>query len=246
MGEPARYSFDRCFDTGKVRVDPPEVLLERRLRVEFETKLSAARAEAFERGRAEGDAAARKSIEADMAAAAARLAGSADKLMKQVDRTCKTQGARALKVAQLAAERLAGELLRRYPLEGLTALFTDCIEHVRHAPHLAVRVNDRMAEEMQKRVTEIAAQNGYTGRVVVLGDPETSACDCRIEWADGGVARDFTLVCSQISDAVDRYLNTHAVRAVLGDDIFESDDAASQKPAVQNSNGAHNPQGVLA
>ncbi|MGD9868125.1 MAG: FliH/SctL family protein [Hyphomicrobiales bacterium] len=240
MGEPAKFTFDRCFSNGRARPEPPEAVVERRLRAEFENTLALARKEAFEQGRAEGEAAARKSLDAELAAAAGRLAGSAEKLLKGIDATCRAEAAKALKVARMAAEKLAAGLLQRYPDEVLSSIFAECIEHVRDAPHLAIRVNDALAEQMQKRVTAIARERGYTGNIVVLGDPETRSGDCRIEWADGGVTRDFGEMSRLVADAVDRHLNIHAVPA-------GRKPAAPAQPA---SNGAADaeaePQGVLA
>lgn len=240
MGQPAKFTFDRCFGNGRTRPEPPEAAVERRLRKEFEDTLAAARKEAFDKGRTEGEEAARKSLDAELATNTARIVSAAEKLLKGIGDACQAESAKALKVAHLVAEKLAAGLLQRYPEEVLASIFTECIEHVRDAPHLAVRVNDAIAGELQKRIAAIAKERGYAGSIVVLGDPETKAGDCRIEWADGGVTRDFGEMSRFVADAVDRHLNIHAVPS------GEAPGAPPKPVATGAAEPAAKPQGVLA
>ena len=41
---------------------------------------------------------------------------------------------------------------------------------------------------------------------MVLAEPSLAPGDCRIEWADGGVARDRAATLATIDDAVARYV----------------------------------------
>jgi flagellar assembly protein FliH len=45
---------------------------------------------------------------------------------------------------------------------------------------------------------------------VVLSDPAMAPGDCRIEWADGGVARDRAATLAVIDDVVGRYVAARA------------------------------------
>jgi flagellar assembly protein FliH len=113
----------------------------------------------------------------------------------------------AVEVAVAVAEKLAGELLRREPFAEVAALAADCFRHLVGAPHVVVRVSSDLYEEARTHLEEIARASGFEGRVAVLAEPGLGQGDCRIEWADGGAARDGAAIRAAIADAVERYLS---------------------------------------
>jgi flagellar assembly protein FliH len=62
-------------------------------------------------------------------------------------------------------------------------------QQMRGVPHLAVRVNDALVEEVDGLIQKVARECGFEGRLLVLGEPEIALGDVRFEWADGGVTR---------------------------------------------------------
>ena len=46
-----------------------------------------------------------------------------------------------------------------------------------------------LAKVIEERAAEIAAEQGFEGRIQVAGDSTLSGADCRIEWRGGGVER---------------------------------------------------------
>ena len=57
------------------------------------------------------------------------------------------------------------------------------------APHVVVHIGADIYESAKAKLDEIAQARGFEGRLVVMSDPAMAPGDCRIEWADGGVAR---------------------------------------------------------
>ena len=51
--------------------------------------------------------------------------------------------------------------------------------------------------------TRSRALHGFDGRLVVLAEPGIALGDCRIEWADGGLARDRAATEAAIGEAVE-------------------------------------------
>jgi flagellar assembly protein FliH len=82
--------------------------------------------------------------------------------------------------------------------------------HLRATPHAVVRVNDALVEAVKPRLDAVAKEAGFTGTVVILGEPEILAGDARVEWADGGVARDMAALERVLDDVVRRYLTAAA------------------------------------
>lgn len=232
MRQPAKYLFDRQLDATAAPSEPPELVAERRLRTEFERELAEARKAEYDRGRAEGVRTALQSLEAQTREAAGQLVENAAALLEGLESECRAIRAEAVRIALMASERFAGELVRRDPTALLEAMFARCLENLATAPHVAIRVNDALAEPLQKKVSAIAAERGFSGKVIVLGDPETDRGDCRIEWADGGIARDFDSLRRHIAGIVQRHLEaSHSSRAACAG-APKANGAAPASPAA--------------
>jgi flagellar assembly protein FliH len=75
-----------------------------------------------------------------------------------------------------------------------------------HAASALKAIEARLECEAREKIDEIARGHGFAGRLVVLGEPNIAAGDCRIEWADGGVNRDAGAADRVIGEAVARYI----------------------------------------
>lgn len=206
MAVAQKYLFDRNFEAPEPEAEPPEAVLERNLRQEFEQTIADTKASAYEQGRADGAMEALESIEARTEKAAGEVVEGISTLLRRLNTECASIRAEAIRVAVAAAERLAGELIAREPTTLLESLFAECLEEFADAPHIAVRVNDALSEDLQERFARIARERGITGQIIVIGDPETARSDCRIEWADGGVSRNFESLRLGVTEIVERYL----------------------------------------
>ncbi len=206
MAEAARYMFDRTFDAPVKGTEPDEVVAARKIQEEWERKMAEACCSAFEAGQAEGQTEALKGIEETTRAETGVLVESATRMLGNVEQECDQIRQNAIKLATMTANVLAEELISRNPSLNLEKLFTEALEHLGDAPHIALTVNDEMAEGVQKNVTEIAADRGFSGKIVVLGDPETKKGDCSLQWADGGISLDFEKTRAEVTRLVRRHL----------------------------------------
>lgn len=207
MAEAARYMFDRKFDAPVKGAEPDEVVAARKMQEEWERKMAEACCSAFEEGQAEGRAEALREIEETTRSETGALVENAKRVLDNVEQECSHIRQNAIKLAGLAADVLAQELIARNPSLNLEKLFTDALEHLGDAPHIAITVHDDLAGRVQKNVTEIAANRGFSGKIVVLGDPETKRGDCALQWADGGVSLDIEKTRAEISSLVRRHLD---------------------------------------
>lgn len=206
MAKAARYLFDRTFDVA-ARGSESNRAAARLSPEEWEGKMAEASRAAFEKGRAEGVAETLKGIESDTRDQVNALLQSAQRLLGGVEQQCSAIRKNAIELATTTATLLAQELTNRLPTANLEALVTEALEHMGDAPHIALSVNDAHAQRIQKVVTSIAAERGYTGKIVVLGDPETKVGDCSLQWADGGILLDQDKTRSTITGIVKRHLD---------------------------------------
>jgi flagellar assembly protein FliH len=97
-------------------------------------------------------------------------------------------------------------LIAREPFAEISALATECFQHLVKTPHVVVRVGPSIYDIAKDKLDEIAQARGFEGRLVVMSENGLAAGDCRIEWADGGVKRDEAAILAVIDDAVQRYV----------------------------------------
>ncbi len=169
-------------------------------------KTAAALQEAEARGHAQGFAEGRRQgaaeADAQLNAAMRRLADAAVQLLAGLDAHQARLEEEALAFGTALARKLAGTALAAQPLESILEAARASFQHLRGVPHLVVRVNDRLVEQVESRVQRIARERGYEGRLVVIGEPETAPGDGRIEWADGGIVREQAQIEAAVNGAV--------------------------------------------
>lgn len=208
MAAPAKFLFDRNFEQSQEAPSP-----EQQLRTEFEAELAAARQAAFAEGRAEGLRTAQDNHETAIAETLSKVLASFATVMEDMERAQHDMQSNAVQIGLAAAETIAPELIRRFPLESLETLFKDCLEYADNPPHIAVRVNESLIEALQQRMENFAKQQGYQGEIVLVGDPEIPIGDAKLEWADGGIGRETEATRSRIIKTVTAYLD--AQRALI-------------------------------
>ena len=85
-----------------------------------------------------------------------RLAQAAGALLGQIDRhQAETEGL-AMDFALTLGRKLAGQALAREPLAAVADAAAQALQHLRGVPHLAVRVNDRLVEEVDTLLQRLA------------------------------------------------------------------------------------------
>jgi flagellar assembly protein FliH len=209
----AKYLFDLDFTPGAAAAERPIPQAEHAQKV----------AEAETRGFRDGFAAAEKEA---IAAAERRAATALEQIGDALGRLAHGLAAveqrverEAVELAVAVARKLAPELVLREPFAEIAALATDCFKQLSAAPHIVVRVNDALHDTARERLAEIAGNCGFEGRLVVMAEPEIAPGDCKIEWADGGIARSLGKTDIAIGHAVGRYLGARQTAAMpeLGD-----------------------------
>ena len=176
----------------------------------------AAIAEAEQRGHASGNSAgqdvARREQNARLSAVLEKLAIQMSLEIAHSEARALAQEIGAIELALELARKIAGEAIARYPLAAVESAVQECFSEARTAPHVAVRVNENMVEETRAHLGTMAAERGFAGKLVILGEPDIPQGDIRLEWADGGVVRDRAL----IEDAIQKTIHNHI--ASVGDD----------------------------
>jgi flagellar assembly protein FliH len=197
MGAPVKYLFEDDFAAGSAATAKPVVPL-----ATHEAELARVETEAYRNGLTAAEA----KIEGRAAAACERIAQGIAALTRQLGAVEARLESEAVEVAVAVARKLAPELVAAEPLAEIEALAASCFRQLIAAPHVVVRIAEPTYEAAHKRLEEIARLHGFEGRLVVLAEPGVALGDCRIEWADGGLARDRAATEAAIGEAVGRYV----------------------------------------
>ena len=180
-----------------------QIHLRHRLRAERRAGGASRRGGPTRRARSVAEACARGAIatawpppKRKAAPAARRVAGStiaaaaATRWRARIAALERSSRPQAVEVAVAIARKLAPELAgARAAGARSSALATECLRDLRGR---AASRGARDERRCRRRARPCSARSprpcGFDGRLVVLGEPDIALGDCRIEWADGGIA----------------------------------------------------------
>jgi flagellar assembly protein FliH len=141
-----------------------------------------------------------------LAATASVLAEHAAALLAKSDATRLAAERSALDLATGIARKLAAGLLAQQPTAELEALLVDCLTSLTGVPHLVIRCHPDLVPRLQEIAAARVAASGFSGRLIVMGEPEIGIGDGRIEWAEGGLVRDAVAIWADIDVCIAAYL----------------------------------------
>ncbi len=173
--------------------------------------LAEARREGHAEGLAEGERTATARAEKQVAASAEALAGKVAAMAATIDDARKQSTAEAVNLALSIARKLAGRMIAAQPTAEIEALIAECLQSLEGVPHLVIRCEPMLADRVRDIATSRISHSGFTGRLVVLGDPDIAIGDARLEWADGGVVRDIRQLSADIDAAISEFLAARGI-----------------------------------
>lgn len=209
---PARFTFD--LDLGH-RQERNSLVTE----TAMAELIAAARAEGLAAGRAEGERTAIANAARAQAAAAEALGARVAAMAANLDDARKQSIAEAVELSLSIARKLAGGLVAREPVGEIETLIAECLATLDGVPHLVIRCEPQLADAVRDLATGRMSTSGFTGRLVVLGDPEIAIGDARIEWADGGVVRDIRKLSAEIDARIAQYFAARGIRQGTDEEI---------------------------
>jgi flagellar assembly protein FliH len=190
---PTRFQFDTVFATDNVR----GLSGGGKGRSTFAAdEVETIRKEAHATGRQEALAEATHA----QAVALSAIAQSATILIEQFDRHVEKARQDSAALALVIARKLAGGALSIAPQPELEQFLCDCLHKLYREARLVVTVTPDNADYLRSRIDEIVVQNGFSGRVVLMPEPGMGPGDCRIEWAEGGIEKNFEATFASIEE----------------------------------------------
>lgn len=212
MPQPAKYDFETVFDS---LADDPFGRSQPKEPTWTEAELEQEKALAFAKGAESGRAEAMDAIENKLSVALEQLLARSTEIMKRLAAIENGLTAEAKQLAVTVGRAIASELLVQSSSQEIEAVVGEALELLTHQPHIVVRVHEDLLDGLKARLETIAEQSGFSGKLIMLGEPDLDHSDCRIEWAEGGIARDSAALQAEI----DRIVTHHLGPELSGDDL---------------------------
>ena len=206
---PSKFRFD--LDLGH-RQERNSVLTDSALA----TLVANARAEGRQQGIEEGTRSATAQAAARLALAAEKLADHAAALNAAMDDHRHLTLTEAVGLASTIGRKLAGHLVARYPTGEIEALIAECLASLDGVPHLVIRCAPELADQVRDIAQTRITTSGFSGRLIVMGDPDRPLGDARLEWVDGGIERDQAALAEEIDRRIAAYLAARNGAGIAG------------------------------
>jgi flagellar assembly protein FliH len=114
-------------------------------------------------------------------------------------------------LAFAAAKKIAPAALAVLPAGDVEAALREAMHQAIGEPRITLRAAPEVVAVMEPRVTAIAHEEGYEGRVMIAADPAINGADCRIEWRGGGSERSEAAIEAALDILIERRFSTSSV-----------------------------------
>jgi len=232
MAEMAKFLFDTVFDDNEASLAPAQSRGEKSFWSTDERE--AARNEGFERGRQAGTDETLAAMEAKTASALETIATNVSALTAQLETQRQQLKQEGIVLASMIAKSLDSALIAREPMREIEILFSEALEFLPDTPHIAVRLNEASLNAAKEKLETVATERGFQGKLIILGQPDIAQGDCRIEWAQGGIVKDQSLVKKRILEITNQYIDASMMPGEEDFNGFDRLGSAGQPEEMKN------------
>lgn len=181
--EARKFTFDTEFrEQGDVVSEAARVRQKKTLTTE---ELEAMCASAQAQGTQAASVRAAEGIERTISAMVIGLRATLDQSRAEIEAV----RAEAALLALTAAKKIASAALAALPAGEVEQALREAMHQAIGEPRVTLRAAPDVIAALEGRVTAIAHEEGYDGRVMLAVDPAIRGGDCRIEWRGGGSER---------------------------------------------------------
>jgi flagellar assembly protein FliH len=148
-------------------------------------ELESLQATAREQGESHATVRATQSLEKTVAALTIAIRAALDASHAEIE----TVRAEAAHLALAMARKIAPAALAALPAGDVENALRQAMHQAIAEPRITLRAAPAVIAVLEPRLTDIAHEEGYDGRVLFAADPAMTGADCRIEWRGGGAER---------------------------------------------------------
>jgi flagellar assembly protein FliH len=97
------------------------------------------------------------------------------------------------------ARKIAPAALAALPAGDVEIALRQAMHQAIAEPRITLRAAPVVIQALEPRLSDIAHEEGYDGRVQFAADPAMTGADCRIEWRGGGAERSEQIIEEALS-----------------------------------------------
>ena len=105
----------------------------------------------------------------------------------------------AARLALAMARKIAPAALAALPAGDVEIALRQAMHQAIAEPRITLRAAPVVIQALEPRLSDIAHEEGYDGRVLFAADPAMRGADCRIEWRGGGAERSEQIIEEALS-----------------------------------------------
>ena len=114
----------------------------------------------------------------------------------------------AAHLALAMAKKIAPAALAALPAGDVEIALRQAMHQAIGEPRLTLRAAPPVIAALEPRLSDIAHEEGYDGRVMIAADPMIKGADCRIEWRGGGSERSEAAIEAALDALIERRFST--------------------------------------
>jgi flagellar assembly protein FliH len=114
----------------------------------------------------------------------------------------------AASIALAAAAKLARAALAVAPHLEVEAALRQAIHQAIGEPRIVLRASAAVVDALQPEIANIAAGEGFDGRLILAVDPMSQGADCCIEWRGAGAEHSQAIIEAALADLFNRHFSS--------------------------------------
>jgi flagellar assembly protein FliH len=193
-----KFTFDTEFQGEKDR--PSEAARGRQRQTLTIDEIERLQAEAHTAGADNAQARATESVERSLAALTIAVRAALDTSHAEIE-MLRDEAAR---LALAMARKIAPAALAALPAGDVENALRQAMHQAIGEPRITLRAAPAVVEALEPRLTDIAHEEGYEGRLMIAADPAMTGADCRIEWRGGGAERSEAVIEEALTALITR------------------------------------------
>ena len=193
-----KFTFDTEFQGEQDR--PSDAARGRQKQTLTLEELDRLQAEAHAAGADNAQARATEAVERTLAALTIAVRAALDTSHAEIE-TVRDEAAR---LALAMAKKIAPAALTALPAGDVENALRQAMHQAIGEPRITLRAAPAVVEALEPRLTDIAHEEGYEGRLMIAADPAMTGADCRIEWRGGGAERSEAVIEEALTALITR------------------------------------------
>jgi len=198
MSAASKFTFDTEFHAAKDVVSPAAQA--RRKQTLTNEEIETMRARARQEGTESGQVRAAENVNQTLAALVIAIRAALDQSHAEIE----TLREEATALAFAAAKKIAPAALAALPAGDVEAALRSAMHQAIGEPRVTLRAAPDVIAALEGRITAIAHEEGYDGRVMIAADAAFRGADCRIEWRGGGSERSEAAIEAALDALIER------------------------------------------